>query len=125
MALGDYRFSLETAPYQSLVRSTEYRWQAQDRVGRRPAQQYLGIGQDEVTLEGTIYPEFRGGLGHLDRMREEAERGAPLLMTDSTGRVWRRWVISRVEETQPVFAVAGTPRKVEFGLQLPRYGEDA
>ena len=126
MALGNYRFSLDTAAYQSLTRSTAYRWQPQDRLGRRPAQQYLGLGQDEINLEGVIYPEYRGELGQLDRMREEAESGAPLLMTDSTGRVWGRWVIRRVEETQKrVFSVAGTPRKVEFRLQLSHYGEDA
>ena len=125
MALGNYRFSLDTAAYQSLTRSTEYRWQPQDRLGRRPAHQYLGPGQDEINLEGTIYPEYRGGLGQLDRMREEANAGKPLLMTDSTGRVWGRWVIRRVEETQRVFSVAGTPRKVEFRLQLSHYGEDA
>ena len=83
MALGDYRFSLETAAYQELTRSTEYRWQSQDRLRHRPAQQYLGPGREEITLNGMIYPSFRGGLGQLDRMRQEAEKGTPLLLTVS------------------------------------------
>ena len=124
MALGDYRFSLETAAYQELVRSTEYRWQSQDRLRRRPAQQYLGPGREEITLNGTIYPAFRGGLEQLDRMRQEAEKGTPLLLNDSSGRVWGQWVITRVEETQRVFYADGSPRQVEFRLQLARYGND-
>ena len=124
MALGDYRFSLETAAYQELTRSTEYRWQSQDRLRHRPAQQYLGPGREEITLNGMIYPSFRGGLGQLDRMRQEAEKGTPLLLNNSAGRVWGQWVITRVEETQSVFYTDGSPRQVEFRLKLARYGED-
>ena len=124
MALGDYRFSLETAAYQELVRSTEYRWKAQERLQHRPAWQYLGPGREEIALNGTIYPAFRGGLEQLDRMRQEAEKGTPLLLNDSAGRVWGQWVITRVEETQRVFYADGSPRQVEFRLQLARYGED-
>ena len=94
------------------------------RDGLLLLQQYLEIGKDEVSLNGMIYPEYRGELGQLDRMCEEAEAGAPLLMTDSTGRMWGRWVIQRVEEAQRFFSVSGTPRKVEFRLQLSLYGED-
>jgi len=38
MALGDYRFSVDTAAYQELKRSQAYRWQPQERLLRRPAQ---------------------------------------------------------------------------------------
>ncbi len=124
MALGDYRFSLSTAAYQELNRSAEYRWQSQERLQRRPAQQYLGPGREEITLNGTIYPAFRGGLEQLDRMRGEAGKGESLLLVDGTGRVWGQWVITQVEETHRVPSHDGTPRQLEFRLQLARYGED-
>ncbi len=57
-------------------------------------------------------------------MRQEAEKGTPLLLNDSAGRVWGQWVITRVEETQSVFYADGSPRQVEFRLKLARYGED-
>ena len=44
MALGEFRFALDTAAYDRLRRSDTYRWQAQDRLGRRPAQQFTGHG---------------------------------------------------------------------------------
>jgi phage protein U len=45
MQLGEYQFGVESAVYEQLRRSTSYRWQGQERIGRRPAQQFAGIGQ--------------------------------------------------------------------------------
>lgn len=124
MALGDYRFSIDTSAYQALQRSTAYRWPAQERLGRSPALQFLGPGEDRITLAGTIFPHFRGGIGQLDRIREEAARGAPLLLVDGRGNVHGRFVIERVGETQSIFFADGTPRRIEFQIELSRYGED-
>ncbi|MES9873170.1 MAG: phage tail protein [Candidatus Sedimenticola sp. 6PFRAG7] len=124
MKLGEYSFSLNTAAYQSLTRSCEYRWRAQDRTGRSPAQQYLGPGAETISLEGDIYPHFKGGLGQLESMRSEAGKGVPMILVDGTGRIWQQWVIKQVEETQRLLFNDGTPSKIEFRMQLTRYGED-
>lgn len=70
-----------------------------------------------------IYPEWRGGLGQLDAMRDLAGKGEPLTMIDGRGNVMGRWAIESVEEKQAVFAAAGVARKVEFTLQLRRFFE--
>ena len=124
MALGKYRFSIDSAAYQTLQRSTAWRWPAQERLGRAPALQYLGPGEDKIALSGTIYPQFRGGLEQMDALREEAGRGEPLLLVDGRGNVLGRWVVERVGETQSAFFADGAPRKIEFTLDLVRYGED-
>ena len=125
MALGEFRFALDTAAYDQLRRSDSYRWQGQDRLGRRPAQQFTGHGPSTVELEGTIYPAFRGGLGQITAMREAADAGTPLEMVDGTGRVWGLWCILDLRETQAVFLADGVPRKLEFSIKLVAYGEDA
>lgn len=118
MSLGGFRFGLNTAAYQELSRTAEQRWAAQDRFGQMAALQHTGPGPETMTLPGVVYPEFRGGPGQLDRMRELAGRGKPLQLITGTGRVLGRYVIERVEERQSVFAAAGLPRKVEFTLSL-------
>ena len=123
--LGGYTFSIDSAAYQTLSRTTEYRWRAQPRVGRLPAHQFIGPGEETLSLEGVIYPHFKGGLGQLDAMRAEAGKGEPLMLVDGTGRIWQQWVISGVEETHKILFEDGTPRQMEFRLQLSRYGEDA
>ena len=124
LALGDYRFALDTASYQELTRSTEWRWKAQERIGREPARQYIGKGNEHIDLSGVLYPSFRGGTGQVDAMRTEADLGAPLRLVTGTGRVLGLWVIERVEETQATLFADGTPRRVSFRLRLAYYGED-
>ena len=126
--LGDYQFSLETASFDTLQRSTEYRWAAQDRIGRDQAQQFLGMGEDRIELRGTIYPHFRGGLGQLALMREAAGRGKPLPLIYAFERVGQYnglWCIKSVSDERSVPIRNGAARKIEFSLCLVAYGEDA
>ena len=125
MALGSYRFSLDSAAYQELRRSTAYRWQALGRLQRLPAQQFLGPGSETLDLKGVIYPHYRGGFKQLDAMRAQAGKGEPLLLVDGLGFIWGQWVVLQVDETQSVLLTNGQPRKLEFQLRLARYGEDS
>jgi len=124
MALGEFRFGIETAAYQTLQRSVEYRWASQPRVGRRPARQFTGIGDESISLDGVIYPHFKGGLGQLDALRELAGKGRPLVLTSGTGEIWGKFCIERVQETGTLFFADGTARRQEFRLQLAHHGED-
>jgi len=125
LALGEFRFSVDTAAHQSLARTAEYRWPQQDRLARAPALQFVGPGTETVTLQGVIHPHARGGLGQLDRMRAMAGAGVPLLLADGLGRILGKWCIERVEETQTHLLANGIARRQEFSLCLKRYGEDA
>lgn len=125
MALGAFRFGVNRANYQQFTRAAEWRWQAQDRVGRRPALQFLGPGSDEIMLEGVIYPHFKGGLRQVELMRLVAGQGQPLILVDGLGWVWDRWAITGVEERKSLFMSDGAPRKIEFTMQLMAYGSDA
>ncbi len=124
MKLGQYTFALETAAYQQLRRSIEYRWQSQDRVSHDPAMQYVGRGKEQIELDGIIYPHFKGGLNQITAMKDTANRGEKLLLVDGLGHPWGNWVIMQVEETQEIFAKGGVPRKITFHLTLTKYGED-
>ena len=75
LALGEFRFEIGTAAYQNLERQHTYTWSVQDRLGRVGASQFTGRKPGTITLEGTIYPAFRGGLGQIPTMREAAEKG--------------------------------------------------
>ncbi len=124
MRLGAFNFSISTAAYQAFSRSTAYRWQAVERYGRLPAQQYTGPGEDSITLSGEIYPDYSGGLHQIDGMRTEAAKGLPLLLVDGNGYVWKKWVIQTIDDAQEIFLANGTPRKMFFTLKITQYGED-
>lgn len=124
MMLGQYRFSINSAAYQSFTRSTEYRWEEQKRLGKDPAMQYVGPGTDTITLEGTIYPHFKGGVSQVDSMRSQASTGEPLMLISGNGKAFGRWCITSISDTQTTFMKNGAPRKVTFSLTLKKYGED-
>jgi phage protein U len=92
LVLGTYRFAIDTATYQTLKRHQSYRWQSQERLLRSPAQQFVGLGEDTITLSGVIYPHYRSGLDQLNDLRKQAGSGEPLLLIDGLGYVWGQWV---------------------------------
>ena len=123
MGLGDFRFSLPTAAYDGFQRQTEYRWPSQDRIKKGPALQFVGPGGETLELSGTIYPQYKGGLGQINAMRAQADLGTPLILVDGGGHVLGYWVIESVAETRSVFFADGTPRKLEFKLAIRRYND--
>ena len=124
MALGGYRFSLDSAAYQRLKRTDSYRWPTQDRIGRMAAGQHTGTDATSIDLEGTIFPTFKGGLGQVEAMRGEAAKGAPLLLVTGLGDVLGKWSILEITETESVFFANGAPKKLSFALRLQKYAED-
>ncbi len=124
MMLGVYPFMLNTAAYGRLRHTASWRWARQDRIGRKPAQQYIGPGTDNIRLDGEILPHWKGGHAQLDAMRALARRGKPLVMVDGRGHVWGEWVILKIRETDTEFFSDGTPRVIRFTLDLAEYGTD-
>lgn len=124
MTLGGFQFEINTAAHEQMQRQNAYRWEKQDRLGREPAMQFIGKGEEKISLNGTIYPHFRGGLGQINSMRRMAEDGEPLQLIDGLGNVFGRYCILQVQETQTTFLGPGIPRRMDFSLELSRYGED-
>ncbi len=121
MQLGSFQFGINTAAYQSLKRSTDYSWQSQDRAGQGAALQFTGPGADTITLDGVVYPQYRAGIGQIDRLRALASLGEPQQMVDGRGNLLGEWVIENVSEDQSAFMKGGIPRKQDFGMKLRRY----
>lgn len=124
MILGIYRFCISNAAYQELTRNSEYQWQEQRRLNNETALQFIGTGADTMTLQGTIYPQFKGGLRQITAMRSEAGLGIPLMLISGNGYAFGRWCITTISETQSYFLKDGTPRKITFQISLKKYGEE-
>ncbi len=121
MRLGPVKFSVDSAAYQQLSRSAEYRWARQPQIGRNDALQFTGLGAETVDLSGVVFPFYKGGLGQVDSMRSAGQIGIPLPLIDGRGRVLGLWVIERVQEDQEVFAAFGAPRRQSFSMRLSRH----
>lgn len=122
--LGSFQFNLPNGSPQTVDRNDAYRWEQQDRLLREPANQWLGVGTREITLDGVLYPGFSGRQGTMQTLRDMAERGEPYMLNDGRGRVLGRWCIVSIREGRSVFVAGGDARQIDFSIRLVRYGED-
>ena len=131
VGLGAMRFEIDALNFNQLERSFAYRWEPQKRLGRRPAMQFMGPGEETITLQGTIYPNhpaFAGGLAELNAMRSRSETGAFFNMgarVGTRGLALGRWCVRSIRDIQSYFHHNGQPSKVEFTLELVAYGGDS
>lgn len=119
MIFGMFVFSIPTATYQSLQRSTSWNHASNNRVGSSPAYQYVGKGEDAITLDGSIVPEFGSQLS-LTALRLMGDTGKSFPLIAGTGKIYGMWYLGSVEETQTYFYKNGKPRLVEFSLKLTK-----
>ncbi|MEQ1511660.1 MAG: phage tail protein [Lysobacteraceae bacterium] len=125
MALGTFAFGMDTLPYSQLQRSMTWRHASSDRIGARPAKQFLGEGDDTVRLSGVVAQEITGDRASLDMLRAIARDGDALPLVSGSGIVFGVFVITAIEETQTYFYPDGTPRRVDFSLTLERTDDAA
>ena len=124
LCLGLFVFSLDTLSYQELQRRTAWKHPTQSLVGARDASQFLGAGEDTITLSGSMVPEFAGDVASLDELRRMGNTGNAWVLVEGTGTVYGAYVITDLQETKSMFYVDGTPRKIEFTLSLRRVDQD-
>ena len=124
MCLGLFVFSLHTLSYQELQRRTAWKHPTQSIVGGRDASQYLGYGEDTITLSGSLVPEFAGTAISLDILRRMGNTGQAWVLIEGSGTVYGAFVITDLQETRTLFYMNGTPRKIEFTLTLRRVDQD-
>ena len=75
LILGYFVFSLYTLAYQELQRQIAWRHASTSRVGARPAHQFLGPDEEQLTLSGVLLPEFAGSRLSLELLEAMAATG--------------------------------------------------
>lgn len=120
MALGMFVFGMHTLAYQEFQRQTDWRHGSTSRIGTNPARQYLGRGDDTITLPGVLVSGLTGTQVSLDVLRQMADTGKAWTLIEGTGRIYGIWVIESMQETRTYFFKDGAARRIEFTLTLKR-----
>ncbi|MDZ4348573.1 MAG: phage tail protein, partial [Xanthomonadaceae bacterium] len=118
LSLGPVQFLAGALAHQSIARSVDYRWAAQDRLGRTPAHQFLGRGEETIELSGYTLTHYTGGAETITRLRALADQGEPQALVDASGTVLGLYVLTRVETTGSELDASGRPLMLEFRLAL-------
>ncbi len=125
MAFGQFIFSLDTLAFQELKRSNTWRHPSNSRVGARPARQFVGVGDETISLSGWLAPEQIGDYASLTELRAMGDSGQSFALVGGNGEVLGLFVIESLNETGTLHDRQGNPTRVSFDLQLARVDNDA
>lgn len=122
-SLGLFIFEQSTLSPQSMTHSAQSRWANQSGIGKnvRPSYQAVGIGQETITMQGVTYPEcFTDAEASLNGLwwMKDAQHGWYLVRGD--GSVFGVYIIEGIEVTYSHLNQDGSPKKIEFSLNLSR-----
>lgn len=120
MCLGQFVFGMDTLAYQDFQRQTDWRHPSNSRIGAAPARQFVGRGEDSITLQGLLVPELVGSTLSLDVLRVMADTGRSWPLVEGTGRIYGLWVIESLSEGRTLFFADGAARRIEFSIKLGR-----
>jgi len=125
MALGMFLFQIPTLAYDELQRKTDWRFAMSSRVGTRDAAQFLGVGDETVSLSGSVYAEITDGTVSLDTLREMGDAGEALPLVSGAGIVFGNFIIRSIDERHAVLMADGRPLRIDFGIDLWRVDDPA
>ncbi len=129
MQVGEFRFDVDEAEYQELLRTRTRRWEQRDRHGRPQELEDLGRDAERISLTGTVWVQDSADLAALDALAEEAGlmpgstgRALPVFLgggRGSSGEYLGRWTVPRLEITERALrGPDGIPTRIDFEVEL-------
>lgn len=123
MIYGMMPFMRQTLPYGELQQNIDYRWPTNSRFGLRPAAQFIGPGDEKITLSGELRPEITGGAISLLTVRLLADEGMAWPLIGGNGVIYGMYVVESISNTHSEFLSDGSASKILFTLSLKRVDE--
>lgn len=120
MSLGMFIFGMDTLPYQALEQTVRWRHENMPRFLARDASQYVGPGEEVVTISGKLVPEIAGSYSSFGAIREMGDSGGKWPLMDGTGSIWGNFRIDQLHLAHEGVMAAGIPRGMDFSLDLFR-----
>lgn len=124
ITLGEFVFWALGTPYETIDRDTRWRVPTSQRVSQRPLLQFVGPGDDRITINGTLYPQLTDGAASIEDLRRLGDEGESMPLVDEAGWVYGLFAIESLRERQAAFMWGG-PQKIDFTLSLVRDDDSA
>lgn len=123
MIYGLLPFMRQTLPYNQLIHDSNWSWASNNRVGTRAAAQFIGKGNDKITLSGELRPELTGGPVKALAFQLLADEGRAWPLIGGDGTIYGMYVIESFKTTHSDFYADGSARVIAFTLNLLRVDE--
>ena len=124
MCLGQFPFTTDTLTFTQIQRQRTWQYAENSVAKGRKKRQFIGSGEDTVSLPGLIYQEH--GFGNrfaIDDLAAMADTGQGFVLVDGSGYLYGVYNIDSIDETKQILLFDGVPRKIDFTLSLTRVDE--
>ncbi|QHH99227.1 phage tail protein [Acinetobacter dispersus] len=125
MALGQFLFTTDVLSFNELQRQRQWKYGSNAVAKGRDAVQFMGAGEDTVTLTGVIYQEHGFGRRQsIDDIAAMADRGQSYLLVDGSGYIYGVYKIDSLDETKGILTDIAVARKIDFTIKLSRTDDE-
>lgn len=125
MAFGQFVFETDTLSFTELQRQRTWNHASNSVAKGRAKRQYLGVGDETVSLSGLIYEvQGFGQRQSVDDLAMMADRGSAYTLVDGSGYLYGVYIIEGLDDTRSILLFNGVPRKIDFSIKLTRVDDD-
>ncbi len=125
MCLGQFPFTTDTLTFTEIQRQRSWQYADNAVAKGRKQRQFIGAGDDIVTLPGLIYQEYGFGNRYsIDELAAMADTGQGFVLVDGSGYLYGVYTIDSIDETKQILLFNGVPRKVDFTIKLSRVDDE-
>lgn len=124
-SLGQFCFKTDTLTFTQIQRQRTWKYASNAVASGREKKQFIGQGEDTVTLPGLIYEaENIGTRFALDDLATMADTGQGYVLMDGSGYSYGVYVIDNIDETRSILNIDGIPQKIDFTIKLTRVDDN-
>ena len=120
MQLGAVTFSLRPINTHEYSVSSATEFAQKPVVGARQPYEWVGEGDQKMTISGMMLPKHLGGLNEMAVIHTMRESGIAQLLLRGDGKVLGWFLIESVDETSTNLDADGVGFQIEFSITLCR-----
>lgn len=100
MVLGQFVFQPDTLSFNELQRQCAWNYADNAVASGRSKKQFIGAGEDNVTLNGLVVQEHGVGTRDgIEQLADMADSGQSYVLMDGSGYLYGVYIITGIDET--------------------------
>lgn len=117
-SLGMFIFSPAVGSYEEFEERWKFIWAKPDPIGSAPLKQWMGKGDNVITIRGGIWPEIQpAGTMKMEAMAAVAGLGLPFSFRLGNGMVKGQWCIEELSKKSSDY-FSDIPSSIEFEIKM-------
>lgn len=125
MVLGQFVFQPDALSFNELQRQRAWNFADNAVASGRSKKQFIGAGEDNVTLSGIVVQEHGVGTRDgIEQLADMADSGQGYVLMDGSGYLYGVYIITGIDETKQLMIFNGIPRKIDFSIKLTRVDDN-